>query len=122
MSSIRRITLLAVVVAAVAALTASPATAASANMCPADGAQWFISYADGSVSFANEAAGGGCVYVRSYPAGYLRLDFVILSHGWTYVVRKNGEGTSSRVELQFTDLETGRKVDFRVEYGKTKVS
>ena len=61
------------------------------------------------------------MFVRSYPAGYLRLDSVILAAGWTYVVRKNGEGTSSRVELQFTETATGRKVDFRVEFGKTRI-
>ena len=62
-----------------------------------------------------------CVFVRSYLAGYLRLDSVILAPGWTYVVQKNGEGTSSRVELQFTQTATGNKVDFRVEFGKTRI-
>ena len=76
---------------------------------------------DGSTIFANEASGAGCVFVRSYLAGYLRLDSVILAPGWTYVVQKNGEGTSSRVELQFTEAATGRKVDFRVEFGKTRI-
>jgi hypothetical protein len=46
---------------------------------------------------------------------------VILAPGWTYVVQKNGEGTSSRVELQFTETATGRRVDFRVEFGKTRI-
>ncbi|MFL6033443.1 MAG: hypothetical protein ACJ74I_00035 [Gaiellaceae bacterium] len=63
----------------------------------------------------------GCVFVRSDPAGYLRLDSVILAPGWTYVVRKNGDGTSSGVELQFTETATGNKVDFRVEFGKTRI-
>ena len=76
---------------------------------------------DGSTVFANEASGAGCVFVRSFPAGYLRLDHVVLAPGWTYVVQKNGEGTSSRVELQFTETATKRNVDVRIEFGKTKI-
>lgn len=91
------------------------------SYCPQNGSEWVVLQPDGSTVFANEASGGGCVYVRSYLAGYLRLDHVVLAPGWTYVVRKNGEGTASRVELQFTELATGRNVDFRVEYGKTKI-
>ena len=94
---------------------------ASGSYCPTDGALWVVQLPDGSTVFANEASGAGCVFVRSYPAGYLRLDSVILAPGWTYVVQKNGEGTSSRVELQFTEAATGRKVDFRVEFGKTRI-
>jgi hypothetical protein len=115
-----------------AALVAGPALAsgggggstpppAPAGYCPQDPDAWIVTYPDGSTSFANEASGAGCVFVRSYPAGYLRLDYVILAPGWKYVVQKNGEGTSSRVELQFTEIATGRKVDFRVEYGKTRI-
>ena len=66
-------------------------------------------------------SGAGCVFVRSFPGGYLRLDSVTLAPGWTYQVRKNGEGTTSRVELRFTETATGRTVDFRVEYGKTRI-
>ena len=89
------------------------------SYCPPD--QWVVTQPDGSTIFANEASGAGCVFVHSYLAGYLRLDSVILAPGWTYVVQKNGEGTSSRVELQFTETATGRKVDFRVEFGKTRI-
>ena len=92
-----------------------------ASYCPQDPDQWVVVQPDGSTIFANEASGAGCVFVRSYLAGYLRLDSVILAPGWTYVVQKNGEGTSSRVELQFTETATGRKVDFRVEFGKTRI-
>ena len=93
----------------------------SASYCPQDPDQWVVVQPDGSTIFANEASGAGCVFVRSYLAGYLRLDSVILAPGWTYVVQKNGEGTSSRVELQFTETATGNKVDFRVEFGKTRI-
>ena len=83
---------------------------APASYCPQD-PQWLVVQPDGSTIFANEVSGAGCVFVHSYLAGYLRLDSVILAPGWTYVVQKNGEGTSSRVELQFTETATGNKVD-----------
>jgi hypothetical protein len=101
----------------------SPSTPppAIASYCPQDPNAWVVLQPDGSTVFANEASGAGCVFVRSFPAGYLRLDSVILASGWTYVVKKNGDGTSSRVELQFTETATGNKVDFRVEFGKTRI-
>jgi len=40
----------------------------------------------------------------------------------TYVIKSNGEGTSSRVALQFTETATGQRVDFLTEFGKTKIS
>jgi hypothetical protein len=130
MTPLRRLTLPTIAAAlAAASLAAAPAFAsggstpppASASYCPQDPDAWVVLQPDGSTVFANEASGAGCVFVRSFPAGYLRLDSVILAPGWTYVVRKNGEGTSSRVELQFTETATGRKVDFRVEFGKTRI-
>ncbi len=118
-------------VLATGVLGASPATAKGgdstspapvvANYCPADPNLWTVVLSDGSTVFANEASGAGCVFVRSYPAGFLRLDSVTLAPGWSYIVQKNGEGTSSRVELQFTESATGRKVGFRVEFGKTRI-
>src|SRR3954464_2239900 len=110
-------------VLATGVLAASPATAKAVDStspapvvgsyCPADPNLWNVVLSDGSTVFANEASGAGCVFVRSYPAGFLRLDSVTLAPGWSYTVQKNGEGTSSRVELQFTDSASGRKVDFR---------
>ena len=93
----------------------------AAGYCPQDPAAWSVVQPDGSTIFANEASGAGCVFVHSYLAGYLRLDSVILAPSWTYVVKKNGEGTSSRVELQFTETATGNKVDFLTEFGKTRI-
>ena len=91
------------------------------SYCPQDPNGWVYTLEDGSTVFANEASGGGCVFVRSVLAGYLRLDHVILAPGWTYVVKSNGEGTGSRVQLQFTETATRRTVDFRVEFGRTKI-
>lgn len=133
MSSTSRVfvLLLAVALAAVA-VTVAPAFAQGggggaanqappASYCPQDPDGWSVVQPDGSTIFANEVSGAGCVFVHSYVAGYLRLDSVTLAPGWTYVVRKNGDGTSSRVELQFTETATGNKVDFRVEFGKTRI-
>jgi len=129
--NLRRLTLPSLVAAlAAAGIAATPALASgggstppptAGSYCPQDPNAWVVQDPHGSTSFANEASGAGCVFVRSYPAGYLRLDSVILAPGWTYVVKKNGEGTTSRVELQFTETATGRKVDFRVEFGKTRI-
>jgi hypothetical protein len=122
--SVLAVALAAVSIAAGAALASGGGSGGGtptppASYCPAD--QWVVTQPDGSTIFANEASGAGCVFIHSYLAGYLRLDSVILAPGWTYVVQKNGEGTSSRVELQFTETATGRKVDFRVEFGRTRI-
>jgi len=130
--SARKLVLALAAALAVAALAAAPGLAGgggggggtapppvSQSSCPQD--QWVYQLDDGSTVFANEASGAGCVWVRNDPAGFLRLDHVILAPGWTYVIQKNGEGTQSRVELTFTETATGRKVDFRVEFGKTKI-
>jgi hypothetical protein len=69
---------------------------------------------DVAVNYAGDA---GCVGVQ-VGAGTLRLAWVVLADGWTYVVQSNGP---SRVQLQFTQTATGRKIDFRVEFGKTKI-
>src|SRR3954464_11596031 len=121
MSHLRRL-VPPIVVAALAAATlavAPTASAATSTYCPQDPGQWVVAQPDGSTVFANEASGAGCVFVRSYLAGYLRLDSGIPAPGWTYVIQKNGEGTASRVELQFTETVTGKTVDFRTEFGKT---
>jgi hypothetical protein len=70
---------------------------------------------DVAVNYAGEA---GCVGVR-VADGTLRLAWVVLADGWTYIVKSNGGGTNSRVQLQFTQTATGRTIDFRFEFGKT---
>jgi hypothetical protein len=72
---------------------------------------------DVAVNYAGDA---GCVGVR-VGDGTLRLAWVVLADGWTYVVKSNGTGTNSRVQLEFTQTTTGRKIDFRFEFGKTKI-
>src|SRR3954451_12578640 len=103
-----------IVVAALAAATlavAPTASAATSTYCPQDPALWVVVQPDGSTVFANEASGAGCVFVRSFPAGYLRLDSVILAPVWTYEVSKNGEGTSSRVDFRISYTASGLIVD-----------
>jgi hypothetical protein len=69
----------------------------------------------------NYAGNAGCVGVRSVSSTQLRLAWVVLAPNWTYVVKSNGEGTNSRVQLQFTNTVTGEKIDFRYEFGKTVI-
>jgi hypothetical protein len=68
----------------------------------------------------NYAGTAGCVGVRS-TATSLRLAWVVLAPNWSYVVKSNGEGTNSRVQLQFTNQLTGQRIDFRYEFGKTVI-
>jgi hypothetical protein len=72
---------------------------------------------DVAVNYAGEA---GCVGVR-VGDGTLRLAWVVLADGWTYVVKSNGGGTNSRVQLQFKNSATGQQVDFRFQFGKTVI-
>jgi hypothetical protein len=72
---------------------------------------------DVAVNYAGEA---GCVGVRT-SATSLRLAWVVLAPGWSYVVKSNGGGTNSRVQLQFTQASTGKRIDFRYEFGKTVI-
>jgi hypothetical protein len=72
---------------------------------------------DVGVNYAGEA---GCVGVRSVGSS-LRLAWVVLAPNWTYVVKSNGAGTNSRVQLQFTNSVTGKSIDFRYEFGKTVI-
>jgi hypothetical protein len=72
---------------------------------------------DVAVNYAGDA---GCVGVR-VADGTLRLAWVVLADGWTYVVKSDGTGTASRVQLQFTQTATSRKIDFRFEFGKTVI-
>jgi hypothetical protein len=62
----------------------------------------------------------GCVGVRQ-AGSTLRLAWVVLADGWSYVVKSNGEGTNSRVQLQFTNRETGESFGFRYGFGKTVI-
>jgi hypothetical protein len=68
----------------------------------------------------NYAGTAGCVGVR-VADGTLRLAWVVLAPNWTYVVKSDGTGTASRVQLGFTNSVTGQKLDFRFEFGKTVI-
>jgi hypothetical protein len=68
----------------------------------------------------NYAGNAGCVGVQS-TGGSLRLAWVVLAPDWTYVVKSNGTGTTSRIQIQFTNSTTGSKIDFRFEFGKTVI-
>jgi hypothetical protein len=68
--------------------------------------------------FSNQAGDAGCIRVVQRD-GTLRLDGVQLTPGWSYVVRKNGEGTASTVLVDFSNPTSGAKVEARIEFGKT---
>lgn len=50
-----------------------------------------------------------------------RLAWVVPAACWTYEVERNGGGTNDRVELRFTQADTGDRIDFRYELGKTSI-
>src|SRR3954464_10020103 len=68
---------------------------------------------DGSSIFSNQANDAGCVTVQ-VSGSTLRLYNIDLTPGWTYVVTSNGEGTNSRVAVDFNEPATGRKVEVRI--------
>ena len=78
-----------------------------------------VAPADPNVAI-NYAGDAGCVGIRVSGPG-LRLAWVVVAKGWTYVVKSNGAGTNSRVELRFSNRATGQKVTFRYERGKTVI-
>jgi hypothetical protein len=98
--------------------TPAPPPAESVDVCA--GPLATVSYTDGSSAVINPTA-AGCVVVRHYPSGVNVLDFVDLLPGWTYSIVSNGAGTSSRVQLSFSNLATGQKASIRVENGKTVI-
>jgi hypothetical protein len=75
---------------------------------------------DGSSIFSNQAGDAGCITVR-VSGSTLRLYRVTLTPGWTSTVTSNGEGTNSRVAVDFNETATGRKVEARIEFGKTVI-
>jgi hypothetical protein len=68
--------------------------------------------------FSNQANDAGCIRVEQRDTT-LRLHSVQLTPGWTYVVKKNGEGTDSTVLVIFNNPTTGGKVEARIEFGRT---
>ena len=60
---------------------------------------------DVAVNYAGDAA---CVGIRVTSTS-VRLAWVVLAPGWNYVVKRNGGGTNSRVEHQFSQASTGDK-------------
>jgi hypothetical protein len=67
-----------------------------------------------AVNYAGDAA---CVGIRVTSTS-VRLAWVVLA---PYVVKRNGGGTNSRVELRFTQASTGDKLDFRFQRGTTTI-
>lgn len=85
--------------------------------CLADPATAALTTPDMAVNYVGDA---GCVAVLVTP-GTIRLAWVVPAAGWSYEVERNGGGTNDRVELRFTQADTGEKLDFRYELGKTSI-
>jgi hypothetical protein len=68
--------------------------------------------------FSNQVGDAGCIRVEQRNLT-LRLHSIQLTPGWTYVVKKNGEGTDSTVLVEFANAATGGKAEARIEFGKT---
>lgn len=114
--------------AAPAAVTPAPATPAAdvpAPEAPApapfdcltDSTVVAMTTPDLAVNYAGDA---GCVAVLVTP-GTNRLAWVVPAAGWSYEVERNGGSTNDRVELRFTKADTGDRIDFRYELGKTSI-
>jgi hypothetical protein len=104
--------------------TPAPAPAPAPDPAPfvdvCDGYWDMPAYPDGSLPVVNRT-NGGCVVVKHSLSGVNRLDQVVLVPGWTYTIVSNGDGTSSRVQLDFTNPTTGDTASIRVENGKTVI-
>jgi hypothetical protein len=68
----------------------------------------------------NYAGSAGCVGVRVTPTS-VRLAWVVLAPGWSYVVKSNGGGSKARVELRFLRASTGERIVFRYQQGRTTI-
>jgi hypothetical protein len=122
---------LAAAIAATGLATAGPAAAKGGDKTPAPAppAQVYVdpcadywdtpAWADGSLPVVNPGL-GGCVIVRHYPSGINRLDRVILLSGWSYTLKYNGEGTTSRVLVEMKST-SGGKSSVSVENGRTVI-
>jgi hypothetical protein len=76
--------------------------------------------ADGGSVFSNQVGDAGCISVIQQ-GSTLRLYTIALTPGWTYTVISNGEGTNSRVAVEFANPATGQRAEARIEFGKTVI-
>src|SRR4051794_30733405 len=76
--------------------------------------------ADGGYVFSNQINDAGCLSVIS-SGSTLRVYSIQVTPGWTYRVTSNGEGTNSRVAVDFENPVTGQRAQARIEFGKTDI-
>jgi hypothetical protein len=102
--------------------TPPPAETAPAMFCP-EGTHQPVTQPDGTVIFGVEANGAGCVVVQTAPHNGFALLATIDAPGWVSVFRGSGPnaGDLSRVEIDYEQFTTGRKVEVRIEPGRTEV-
>jgi hypothetical protein len=101
--------------------TPPPTEGPPATFCP-EGTTPGATQPDGTVIFGVEANGAGCVVVQTAPHGFALLE-TIDAPGWVSVFRGSGGDASelNRVEIDYEQLTTGRKVEVRIEPGRTEV-
>src|SRR5436305_780058 len=87
---------------------------ASWTLCP-EYANGPVVQADGSILFANEIGGIGCLVAKS-SAGSLSIYDVRAGTGWVATIKSSDP---SKLDVQFTKPSTGEKHEIIVQPGKT---
>jgi hypothetical protein len=103
--------------------TPPPSETPAATFCPEGTTEQGVTQPDGTVIFGVEANGAGCVVVQTAPHNGFALLATIDAPGWVSVFRGSGPnaGDLSRVEIDYEQFTTGRKVEVRIEPGRTEV-
>lgn len=73
---------------------------------------------DGTYVYGNQIGDAGCLRIVN-GTSYLRIASIDLTPGWTASVKSNGDGTSSRIQVVFSN--GSKSIDFRTEFGKTVI-
>lgn len=76
--------------------------------------------ADGASIGTMPVKNAGCVTLIT-TATTIRIYAITAEPGWTYTIKSNGDGTNSRVQVQFDNPATGERAELRYEFGKTVV-
>jgi hypothetical protein len=90
------------------------------DQCPVEIQGGTQTLADGTNLFANGISGVGCVIVHNQLNGVLTLSSVVVAPGWNYSVQSAGGGSSSKVDVQFTNV-AGDRHEITVQPGKTVI-
>jgi hypothetical protein len=87
------------------------------SLCPEYATVGFYTQPDGSVLFANEIGGIGCLIARN-SGGLLSINEVRTGTGWVSTIKSSDP---QKLDVQFTWPPTGTKHEITVQPGKTVV-